>query len=265
MKRRAKLYPIAPGVTCIDDAGHSVCYMVCGSERAAVIDTVNGMEDLHAIVREITDLPLVVVNTHGHCDHIWGNTFFDEAYIHPDDVALHDLHFANRRMDATPEQAKKFGASLEELQAFIDAQPCPLKPIREGEVIDLGGRTLEVLKVAGHTRGSIVLLDRTAGFLYSGDAINGQVWLQLPESTKLTTYLDSLNALDPYRPFFTELHTGHNVEGVPAAYIDEMKAAIAHIIDTNGEGDEDYAWFGGTARRHLMRENTWVLYTPDKL
>ena len=122
MKRRAKLYPIAPGVTCIDDAGHSVCYVVCGSERAAVIDTVNGMEDLHAIVREITDLPLVVVNTHGHCDHVWGNTFFDEAYIHPDDVALHDLHFANRRKDATPEEA--------DMLAFPDASTFQILPWR---------------------------------------------------------------------------------------------------------------------------------------
>lgn len=264
MERRAKLYPLAPGVTCIDDAGDSVCYVICGSERAAVIDTVNGMEDLYAVVREITDLPLVVINTHGHCDHVWGNTFFDEAYIHPDDIALHNHHFAMRK-DTMLDQAEQYGATREEMQAFIDAQPCPLKPICEGEIIDLGGRSLEVIRITGHTQGSIALLDRTASFLYSGDAINGQIWLQLPESAKLTTYLDSLNALDAYRPYFTELHTGHNVEGVPAAYIDEMKAAISRIIETRGAGDEDFAWFGGTAKRHFMRENTWVLYTPDKL
>lgn len=264
MKRRAKLYPLAPGITCIDDAGESVCYVVCGEKRAAVIDTVNGMEDLHAIVREITDLPLIVINTHGHCDHVWGNTFFDEAYIHPADIAIHDAHFAEKR-DVTPEQAATYGATMEEMQTFLHAKPCPLHPILPGEVIDLGGKTLEVLLVEGHTPGSIALLDRQAGFLYSGDAINGQEWLQLDHSSKLSVYLDSLNALDPYRPFFTELHNGHNFFGVPATYIDEMRAAISEIIEKNGEGDEDYEWFGGIAKRHFMREDTWVLYTPDKL
>lgn len=264
MKRRARLYSIAPGVTCIDDAGDSVCYVVCGTERAAVIDTVNGMENLYNIVREITDLPLIVINTHGHCDHVWGNTFFKEAYIHPADRAIHDGHFAEKK-DITPERATEFGATEAELQAFIDAKPCPLHPILPGDTVDLGGKSLEVLLVEGHTPGSIALLDRQAGFLYSGDAINGQEWLQLDHSSKLSVYLNSLNALDPYRPFFTELHDGHNVQGVPAAFIDEMKAAISEIIKTNGEGDEDYAWFGGTARRHWMRENTWVLYTRDKL
>ena len=44
-----------------------------------------------------------------------------------------------------------------------------------------------------------------------------------------------------------------------------MKDAIRTIIETHGAGDEDYTWFGGTCKRHWMRENTWVLYTPDKL
>ena len=246
MNRRAVFHSLTPDITCIDDAGESVCYVVCGRDRAAVIDTVNGKEDLHALVREITDLPLVVINTHGHCDHIWGNVFFDQAYIHPADMELHNRHFAMR-----PPEMK--------------GNPCRLLPIHEGEKVDLGGRELEVLRIAGHTQGSIALLDRSTGYLFSGDAINGQIWLQLEESTKLAEYLESLNALDPYRADIRELHTGHNVEGVPAAYIDEMKDALRTILAANGAGDDDYTWFGGVARRHVMRPNTWVLYTPDKL
>ena len=243
MERRAKLYPIAPGVTCINDADESVCYVVCGSERAAVIDTVNGMENLYDIVREVTDLPLIVIDTHGHCDHVWGNGYFEEAYIHPADIAIHDSFFAQRP----------------------DLTPCPLKPIREGEVVDLGDRKLEVILVDGHTPGSICLLDRKDGFLYSGDAINGQAWLQLDHSSSLKVYLESLNALDAYRPFFTELHNGHNVEAIPAAYIDEVREGVKTILATGGAGDEDYEWFGGVCKRHMLREDAWILYTPDKL
>ncbi len=242
MERRAILYNIAPGVTCIDDTHESTCYVVCGTERAAVIDTVNGKENLYDVVREITDLPLVVIDTHGHPDHILGNGYFEEAYIHPADVGIHDEFFARS-----------------------EQKPCKLKPIEAGEVIDLGGRELEVILVAGHTHGSICLLDRTAGFLYSGDAINGQLWMQLPHSTKLSAYLDSLNALDKYRADFQYLRTGHNVENIDAKYIDEMKAAITEIIETKGESDEDFTSLFGSCKRHMMRENTWVLYTVDKL
>ena len=42
MKRRAVLHKLTPEITCIDDAGDSVCYVVCGKDKAAVIDTVNG-------------------------------------------------------------------------------------------------------------------------------------------------------------------------------------------------------------------------------
>jgi hydroxyacylglutathione hydrolase len=264
MKRRAILHALTPRITCIDDAGDSVCYVVCGRDRAAVIDTVNGREDLHAIVRSITDLPLVVINTHGHCDHIYGNVFFEEAFLHPDDWAVHDRHFAMKRASAD-EDAAAFGMTQEELAAYVAAEPCPLRPIREGEIVDLGGIRLEVVKIAGHTKGSIALLDRDTGFLFSGDAINGQIWLQLPESTKLAVYLESLNALDALRPCIRELHTGHNVEGVPAGYIDEMKAAIGDILKSGGAGDEDYTWFGGDCRRHRTGADSWVLYTPDKL
>lgn len=267
MKRRAVLHKLTPEITCIDDAGDSVCYVVCGKDQAAVIDTVNGRENLYDIVREITDLPLIVVDTHGHGDHTGGNCFFKEAYMHPADVAI-DKEFVARRkeLDIDLDHPEKYGATREELEAFLDPYAhCEIKPLREGEKIDLGGKVLEVVLIAGHTPGSIALLDRQTGFLFSGDAINGQAWLQLDHSLKLQQYLDSLNALDPLRPYIKELHNGHDVEGVPAAYIDEMKDAIRTIIETHGAGDEDYTWFGGTCKRHWMRENTWVLYTPDKL
>ena len=58
---RAKITTIRPNVHLIDDAGESTCYLVCGSQRALLIDTVNGMEDLRAVTRSLTDLPVTVV------------------------------------------------------------------------------------------------------------------------------------------------------------------------------------------------------------
>ena len=52
----------------------------------------NGYEDVRAVVRTVTDLPIMVVNTHGHCDHIYGNVYFDCAYLHPADLPVAQEH-----------------------------------------------------------------------------------------------------------------------------------------------------------------------------
>ena len=142
--QRAIIKQLLPHLYLIDDAGESTCYLLCGREKAMLIDTVNGMEDLHAIVRTLTDLPLIVVNTHGHCDHIFGNAFFEEAFLHPADRALAAEHFAMFQ-----EEYDKQGL-----------QPCPFRDAAIGQVFDLGGLELEVVSLAGHTAGSIGLLDR---------------------------------------------------------------------------------------------------------
>lgn len=70
---------IMPGIYLMDEAHEATGYLVAGNERACVIDTMNGYNDLYQAVRELTDKPLTVVNTHGHPDHIFGNMFFQEA------------------------------------------------------------------------------------------------------------------------------------------------------------------------------------------
>ena len=90
---RAIIKQIRPNVHLIDDAGESTCYLITGSEKALLVDTANGYEDLNEIVRSLTNLPVIVVNTHGHGDHIYGNVYFEEAWLHPADFALYDQFF----------------------------------------------------------------------------------------------------------------------------------------------------------------------------
>ena len=132
---RANIIQIRPNVCLIDDAGESTCYLITGREKALLVDTVNGYEDLHAIVRTITDLPVVVVNTHGHGDHVFGNVYFDEAWMHPADFWLYEA-CAERTQDMLEEQGLRF---------------CPVKPLQIGQIFDLGGVQLEVVDLKGRT------------------------------------------------------------------------------------------------------------------
>ena len=72
----------------IDDGGSDTIYLIVGDERALLLDTGWGVGDLPALVASLTSLPLLVVNTHGHPDHTYGNGQFAQVYIHPDDEPM---------------------------------------------------------------------------------------------------------------------------------------------------------------------------------
>lgn len=164
--------------------------LLVGEHHALLFDTGYGFDDLHGLVRRITDLPLYVVNSHGHVDHACGNWQFEEVFIHSEDVAVCIEHNGEAMRRSEMEGA--------ELPADFDlveylAHDCGnLRPVVEGDVFELGGITLEVVELPGHTKGSIGLLYRQERILYVGDAVNCFVWLFLPEAAKLSVYKDTL-------------------------------------------------------------------------
>ena len=70
--RKLPVNKICDGVFLLDEFGGTNCYLVVGSERALLIDCGTGFADLKGTVESIIDLPLTVIATHGHCDHIGG-------------------------------------------------------------------------------------------------------------------------------------------------------------------------------------------------
>ena len=87
---KLELFPklLKPYLHLLDEGHMATGYIVEGDEKVCVIDTMNGFTDIKSYIREFTDKPVVVVNTHGHPDHIFGDVYFDEAYLHPKDLAL---------------------------------------------------------------------------------------------------------------------------------------------------------------------------------
>lgn len=67
----------------------SYMYLLTGSEKAMLIDTGYGGIDLPRVVGELTSLPVMVVNTHYHGDHVGGNPYFTEIYMHSADRDLY--------------------------------------------------------------------------------------------------------------------------------------------------------------------------------
>lgn len=83
MFERVKLVQINDHIRLMNDADEATGYIVVGKEKALIIDTMNGYEDVKAIAETVTDLPLIVVNTHGHPDHIFGDVFLTRCICIP--------------------------------------------------------------------------------------------------------------------------------------------------------------------------------------
>lgn len=236
---RAIIKQLRPNVHLIDDAGDSTCFLITGSERALLVDSANGYEDLHAIVRSLTDLPVIVVNTHGHGDHIFGNVFFAEAWLHPADNSLYDMFFGYAK-----EEMDKHGL-----------KPCPVKPLEIGQVFDLGGVQLEVVDLKGHTAGSIGLLDKAGRIIYTGDGLNTHLWMQLDHSLPITTMLETFRALkQQHGDDFDYVAHGHAKELRGKEILDWMIQGCEDILAGRTENDQPYQFFGGTARQHPISE-----------
>jgi len=209
-----------PGIYSLYEPSEVFCYLLVGEKEAILYDTTFGFGDLRAAVREITDLPLTVILSHGHYDHANGAHQFDGAYIHPADEVLCLKHASRtgRRRNALEPFAELIPATLNQ-DAYIHAGAGTLKPIEAGKIFHLGGMTVEVIALEGHTAGSIGLLIHEQRVLLASDALGPHIWLFLNESLPIPNYVKMLQRIQSL-PFNT-FYIGHSNQPRP-------KSDIAH-------------------------------------
>jgi len=140
-------------------------YVVSDSSGACVvIDPACGepreQEQLAQYLRQHNLVPEMIVNTHGHFDHILGNAFVARTFgvptaVHPD--ALPFLEYAWK-------QGEMFGYEVE-------APPTPQMMLSDGGSVTFGTSALQVFHTPGHAPGSVVLYAPEDKFLIAGDVL----------------------------------------------------------------------------------------------
>ena len=236
MKKELFIREMCPGVYLMDEAHEATGYLVVGEEKACVIDTMNGYNDLNKAVREITDKPVVVINTHGHPDHIFGNVYFDRAFLHPADLEL------ARMFVEQPE----FQAICEENNLRMP----PFSEVREGDVFDLGGRHLEVYELPGHTPGGILLLLREDRILFTGDSVNHHLWMQLDGCSTMDEYVKSLDRILFLEQKADRILHGHADDFDDISLLRCLRDGAEDLSAGHTDQDTPYHYFGGEARQH---------------
>ena len=176
-------------------------FLFCGTERAALIDTGMNTPDAKRMAEELTDLPLILINTHADPDHISGNSAFKEFYMHP----------------AEEENYREHGGKGKIL------------PIREGDAIDLGGRSLLIIDIPGHTPGSIAILDEKNRVLVSGDTVQDGNIFMFGARRDMDLFIESLRHLKGYAGRYDEIYPMHGSFPVRAGLIDQLISGASEI------------------------------------
>ena len=229
-----EVYRIRPGVFAIYEPHQYeeiISFLVVGGTKAALFDTGMGISNIRKVVEELTQLPVIVLNSHTHNDHVGDNWRFSEIYGM-------DTDFTRANAKGSKEDAQAEIAPDQicgKLPAGFNAVDYATKPwtithwIHDGDKIDLGGRTLQVIATPGHTPDAISLLDEKNGLLFTGDTFYpGPIFLYRPE-TNLNDYVASVKKLAAMSPRLKLLLPAHNLPVARPSYLPEVVRAIEQV------------------------------------
>ena len=195
----------------IEDAGVRF-FVLEGENYAALIDTGMRSPDAKEIAESLTSKQLLLMNTHSDIDHISGNNAFNMVCIAKDEEALYKE------------------------RVFKEQQIIELV---EGDYISLGGRTLTVVNLAGHTPGSIGFIDSRTHALISGDPIQkgGQIFMFGP-ARSIPLCIESLKKLQEKTGWFDEIWPSHAQFPIGKEMIPELITDLENIVNGDYAGKE---------------------------
>lgn len=231
-------------------------YLVLGGEKALLIDSGFGMGSLKTVIDGLTQLPIILINTHGHPDHGGGNAEFGVPLLH---CADNDLYAYKCARETRLEEVIHWGLG-EEADKLQPTPPVPI-PVEDGAVIDLGGRKLTVYHTPGHTAGSICIFDEQTGYLFAGDNLNDKATaLTESSATCVAVYLASMEKIAKLP--IKAVCTGHMPAVVPPEIVDDKIECSRRIL--SGEQGE-YVKSPMGSGYMITVNGTSIHYAPDKV
>lgn len=203
-------------------------YLLKGRERSLLIDTGLGICNICEEVKKLTDQPVAAVATHIHWDHIGGHRYFPEFYAHEA-----ELDWLSGAFPLTMEQIRAFvtercdlpeGFCIDDYTFF---QGAPARVLRDRDLIDLGGRVLQVLHTPGHSPGHMCFWEAGREYLFTGDLVYQDTLLAYYPSTDPEAYLTSMERIAAL-PVKKVLPAHHSLQIQPAI-IQEITDAFRQL------------------------------------
>jgi glyoxylase-like metal-dependent hydrolase (beta-lactamase superfamily II) len=230
-----EVYRVAPKVFAIYEPHQeeeAISFLIVGNARALLWDTGMGIGNLKALTEKLTRLPIAVLNSHTHDDHVGDNWQFTTIYSM--DTAFSRRDALGSREDAQAEV--EAGEICGNLPAGFERKAYATRPwkissfVHDGEWIGLGGRRLQIVATPGHTPDAISLFDPVDGLLFTGDTYYpGTIWLYRPE-TDLAAYDRSVRRLAALAPQVKLVLGSHNVPVASPTVLPQLVVAFETVM-----------------------------------
>lgn len=188
-------------------------YLIEGEERALLIDAGTYMPKLDRIAAMLTDKPVMLALTHLHGDHAGAVDCFPEIWMNPNDTVLIP--------NPNPYKGK-------------------INYLADGEIIDLGGRQIEVMYTPAHTPGSTTFFDKEHHYGFSGDAFGSTNLLLFGGTFKQLIATTSRTAAYMQKHGIEKLFPGH-YQGNPETLqriLDEKKMS-EEVLSGKRKGEKN--------------------------
>lgn len=214
-----------------------------GEERAALIDSGMGMFGpvLPDVVKSVTDKPVINILSHGHPDHIAGSVLFDEVYMNERDAGQIPRLVKEKRLGDTKMFSHNDPETLKEAQEkAIDCSGFHYQNMDDGDRFNLGGLTLQVIALPGHSQGSVALYSKELNVAAIGDAFSVSVPASsMPNLEQFSDMAEHIRRFLEQVPEDAVMYHGHSTVPVERQIaVDEMLAA-KELGERQVEGDED--------------------------
>lgn len=191
-------------------------FLLVGDARAVMIDSGAGCPNALELAKTLTNKPIILLNTHGDGDHTSGTGSFDEIY-------MHELDYVNCGIENNYPQTK-------------------LHVISDGDVLDFGGRTLKIIHIPGHTKGSVAILDVDRRVLIAGDSVQkGHIYM-FGDKREPSAYEGSLDKLIAMKDQYDWIYASHDEFKVPAEHVEKVRTAWKMVQNNELSYEEIDLW-----------------------
>jgi glyoxylase-like metal-dependent hydrolase (beta-lactamase superfamily II) len=208
-------------------------FLLIGEKEAVLVDSGLGIDNIKRITDQLTDLPIIVLTTHVHCDHIGSHGEYDRIFVHEADAdwlinGIKGLPIEQIRKDITRDitipTPKTFNPDTYKPYA---GKPTGL--LSDGDIIDIGNRKLTIYHTPGHSPGHICILDTKRRYLFTGDLLYKEtpIYAFYP-STDPVALVDSLEKISRI-PHVSMVYGSHNQLGIKPTILQEVNKAVKEL------------------------------------
>lgn len=149
------------------------CYLLLGTQKALLIDSGLGVQNISTVVHRLTNQPVLLATTHAHWDHIGGHWHFPRIAVHAQEREWLEQAFP-LPLDAVKANIIQRPCSFPpdfQLEHYRIFQGTPTMILHHQDILSLGHRQVQVLHTPGHSPGHVCFFEPRTGYLFSGDLI----------------------------------------------------------------------------------------------